>query len=492
VGHPHADVRRLPLFVAVLLVATVPYLNSLTAEFTFDDYGLVIDNPTVPDGTPAHRVFTLPSCTGGVYRPLTILSYSWNRALDSRPIGYHAVNVLLHAATTLLVLLLAETLLGSTSGAAIAALVFAVHPVHTEAVTSIAGRAEVLAAFFTLLALVAFVRSRPDTDSHPTAWMIVSLLAFAAALLSKENALTALPALALVHVWTDEDRDPRALVARCAPHCLVAVVYLAVRARILDTMTLPPPPLLDNPLAYVPAGPRLRTAIIVLWDYVSGLAFPLRLSADDSFDQIPVARSMLDARFLESAVFLTVLVVGAWRLRRRVPPLVFGLLFAAITLSLTANVVFAIGTIKGERLLYLPSVGWCLGIGASFHAWTLDRRRKSLVAIAVLAAFAGRTWVRNWDWHDEFSLFTAGARIAPNSARAQSNAAAVYGQRGDLDAAVFHYKQALAIYPDYAEAAAGAAHAYTLMNRPDEARRFREQAMRSSVGFTQITHAPTR
>jgi tetratricopeptide (TPR) repeat protein len=262
------------------------------------------------------------------------------------------------------------------------------------------------------------------------------------------------------------------------PYALVVVAYVGVRHHVLGAVTIrTPPPLLDNPLAHVDAWPRIGTAIVVLWQYVSVLALPARLSADDSFDQVPVVGSALDPRFLGAAVMLAALGISAVAVRRRAPGVARGLCFAAVAMLVTANVLFPIGTIKGERLLYLPSVGWCVACGWLVARWqpTRPALRQAVFAL-VLVAFAGRTWVRNADWRDELTLFTATVAASPNSARAQHNAAAVYGHAGRLDDAIAHYRQALAIYPEYRSAALGIAHAYQLAGRPAEATYWRAHA----------------
>src|SRR5207247_1880432 len=149
-------------------------------------------------------------------------------------------------------------------------------------------------------------------------------------------------------------------------------------------------------------------------------------------NQVPVATSSLDPRFLLAASLLAIGAVALLRARRRVPIVVLGLLLAGSTLALTANVFVTIGTIKAERLLYLPSFGWCLAVGCLAERFVAPDRRRMIVVALALVLLGGRTWARNRDWHDEFTLFTATARASPDSARAQSNAAAVYGQRGDL------------------------------------------------------------
>jgi hypothetical protein len=465
------------LALAVVAIAVLPYLNALSGGFTFDDYGLVIDNPVLPEGTPPLEVFVRESIPGGAYRPLTMLTYMANERVASEPRAFHVVDVALHALTALLALALGLRLLDRTAAIA-AAVLFAVHPVHTEAVASIAGRPELLSAAFVLVTLLASLHAEDASAGRRPIWRALSLIAFGAGLLSKENALTAVPLLLLVHRWPPVATPVRRIAWVLVPYLIVTAAYLGARHHALGALTIRTlPPLLDNPLAHVDVGRRVATAIVVLWQYVSVLALPARLSADDSFDQIPVVASVLDPRFLTAAAMLALVAGAALVARRRAPGVAGGLAFAALAMAVTANVLFPIGTIKGERLLYLPSVGWCLACGWLVARWRPARPalRAGVLALLVLV-LVGRTWIRNRDWHDELALFSATVTASPNSARAQNNAAAVYGQAGRLDEAIAHYRNALAIYPEFRTAALGIARAYELSGHGEEARYWRSRA----------------
>lgn len=452
--------RRTIVLAAIVLAAVLPYLNALTAEFTFDDFGLVVENTDLPPDTPV-RVLLTSGMPGGVYRPLPMLTYRANAAASAGPFGYHLVNVGLHAVATVLVFALASVVLGGGLAAAICAAFFAVHPIHTEAVTSIAGRPEVLATVFVLGALLAFAagKRRPGARSW---WLGLSLALFAAGLLSKENAFTTVLLVALLEVWLTPRATVGRLVRMLVPYVAVGAGYLAFRVWLFGTLTQPlPPPVIDNPLAHVSFWPRIGTALVVLRQYLAALAMPLRLTADDSLAQIPVVTSIGDSRLAVAVVVLAGVAVALVVTRRRAPALAFAALFTAGALAVTANVLFPIGAMKAERFLYLPSVGWCLACGWIAARWiaTSDWRRALPIGL-VLVALAGRTWLRNRDWQTNFTLFTVDVVTSPESARANANAGAVYGRAGKLVTATFHYRRALHIFPRYATAAEGLAQAY--------------------------------
>lgn len=477
--------RRLAwLCPLVVLAAVLPYLNALSADFTFDDVGLIRDNAAV-QVLPAAHLLTYVYYPGGLYRPLTMLTYAANVSVSPEPLGFHLVNVLVHVLVSLAVLFLARALLGSLVGAVAAALLFAVHPIHTEAVTSIVGRAELLAALGVLTALLAFRRAVLDTGVRRHMWTAVSLLAFAAALLAKESAFTALGLLVVVHWRVDRSAMLRQRVAFLAPFVAVAAGYLALRLAVVGTLGLPEPvgPL-DNPLAHTDSATRLRTALIILWQYMEHLTVPLHLSADYSFNQIPLALSWADPRFLRAALLCTALAAAIVVAARRAPKLAVAGLFTLIPLLLTANVLFPIGTIKAERLLYLPSVGWCLAAGwLTARASVRHAPAAALTLMVLVTAFGARAWVRNADWRDENALYAATVGDAPASAKAHHNAAVALERAGRLDDAAVEFRATLEIYPDYASAAFGIGHIYALKGIRAGAVHWYEQALRQDPHF---------
>jgi hypothetical protein len=447
--------RRADVWLAAVLVAAlVPYLNALPAAFTLDDVQLLATNPMATPGMSPLDWFTRPTILGSVYRPLTMLSYELNGLVSREPFGHHLVNVALHVAVTAMTFVLALALLRSRPAAGLTALLFAVHPIHTEAVTSIAGRAELLAALGALVCLHAWVRA---LHTRSAAWTALSVGALAAAVLCKESAYALVLLLPLVTLRVAPD-GTRALL-RLAPHVAVVVGSLAVRRAVIGALgEAEPPPFIDNPLAHVPFPQRLGTAVVVLADYLGTLALPLRLSADESFDQIPVVTSLVDVRLLAAVGMLAALGAVAWVTRRRAPVIAFGTAFFFAAFAVTSNVVLAIGTIKAERLVYLPSFGWCLAVGWMLRRW-LGRRLGTPAAVvaAAIALLAARTVVRNDDWRDNYTLLTRTAAASPASARANANAGAMYGSAWQLDLAAAHYERAVAIRPEFVPAVIGLA-----------------------------------
>jgi tetratricopeptide (TPR) repeat protein len=466
-----------PAVGLVVLLAVLPYLNALTAGFTLDDETVIRTNPVVTRGLDPWRILASPMDPKDVsyHRPLTVLTYAINEAVaPGFALPFHAVNILLHAGVAVLVLVLASWLFESTRVPLIAAALFAIHPIHTEAVTSVVGRAELLCALFGLMAILSAARA--DAGASRMVCVVydaVSLLAFSLAILSKESGLTVLPLIFLFRSACR--REPllpgmlRGLCSvECVPYVLCAAVLLALRLYVAGPPRVYSVSALDNVLAVVSWPERLRSALGILWDYFGLLNFPLMLAADYSYNQVPVVMTWADPRSLAGGCILIAALVVALRGR---PALAFAAVLPFVALSLTSNLLFPIGTLKAERLLYLPSVGWALLLAYGFdRLQRLPRYRRAAVgALAFMGAcFIGRTWVRNRDWQDNITLAHSMVASAPQSAKSLSNFGVALLKQGQRAAAIEQFQASLAIFP-MGESAFGIATALNEQGQTDAA-----------------------
>jgi hypothetical protein len=486
-GPIQTDVQVSKRILALLvLLAVLAYGNALSAGFTFDDEPDIRSNPAVTGGLDIIRILASPLPPGDLYRPFTVLTFALNEALTpAQAAPFHAVNILLHATVTLLVFWLAVQIFHSGRIAMIAATLFALHPLHTEAVTGLVGRAEVLAALFGLAALLSGSRADTSTSaSRRTALQAISLVCFSLAIMSKESALTLLPLMPLLRVLQRAEPLGRGFRREvCSldwvPYILCAGVFVALRFYVVQSVpSSHEPELLDNVLAFVPLMVRIRSALGILWDYFGLLNVPLVLAADYSYAQVPIVTSWTDPRCLGGMALVTAAMLVF--VRHRHMGIRFAAVFPFITLALTANLLFPIGTIKAERLLYLPSVGWVMLVAFAFDRLLCVRRYRSFALgglAIVVAAFTARTWIRNQDWRDNVALYRSMARTAPDSAKSRYNLGVALQQQNADEAAMPHFTRALDIYPWAEGAALGMGIAFDRMGATDKAIEWYERAL---------------
>jgi tetratricopeptide (TPR) repeat protein len=440
--------------LAVLAAAVVPFAGTLGHGFALDDAAEVVDNEHVRSLRNVPRMFVGSAWEGSgvvapIYRPLTTATYALNHAAAGlEPWAFHLVNVALHAGVALLVLALALRLGLSPLAAGAGALLFAIHPVHVEVVANVAGRKDALATAFVLLAVLAHASRR----SGP-AQVALACVAFAAALLSKESGIAALSAfvawdlLFRREAWKEE--RGRTVLRYCAYAATLAAYLLARRAAVgsagIPLATISP---LENPLAHVELGTRLLTGIAVLGRGLALLVFPATLSPDYSYAAIPLVETPFDLRFLASAAAIAAIAWLSFRGARRLPLLAFAVLWYGASILPTSNLLFPVGTIFGERLLYLPSVALALAAGEAVRR-VLAARRPALrrlawaSGIAVAALLSARTFAYASTWSDDLSLFSEAVRAVPRSVKAHQLLGSALIERGRIAEGVAHLETAV-------------------------------------------------
>ncbi|XP_015513359.1 protein O-mannosyl-transferase TMTC1 [Neodiprion lecontei] len=464
------------VYVAVALVATGCYLNALGGDFVHDDIPAIVRNKDVLAsssvanilrddfwGTPMQDPNSHKS-----YRPLTTLTFRLNYLTAGlTPMWFHATNVALHAAACVLVTKVSLAVASLRPGfAALTGLLFAAHPIHTEAVTGIVGRADVLACIFFLLSFLAY---HGQQTAH--VWSSVGLGALS--MLAKETGVTVLVLNLLYDLcrswhsikrsllearWNDESRN----FSRRAAALLVSFgVLLVVRLALLHG-SLPKfsPP--DNPAAFHPC---LHVRLLTFC-YLAALNFwllvcPATLSHDWQMGSVPLVASVADARNLATCLFFGGCVVLTYKAftdfeQQRHPPLILGWMFLVLPFLPASNLFVTVGFVMAERILYIPSVGSILlTVYGAQVTWTAVPRRRSLITAGVVLLLASgccRTVLRNRDWTSRETLLRSGLRTLPHNAKMHYNFANFLRDSSQPERAIIHYHLALWLWPTYASA----------------------------------------
>ena len=428
------------LFALTLLA----YANSLGLDLAEDSQFLLTQNPRLQSLTAQNlwlilsKSYWWPVTADLIYRPITTASLLFNHALAGAAGGafwYHLVNLLLHALNVWLVWKLATRLLSSRA-AWFAAALFAVHPIATEAVDNVVGRADLLAAMAVLAGLLIY--GRATAQSGARRWLALFAVAAAGAF-SKENAvmLAALMLLSDLAFGVPGGIRARQRLAAYAAALGSLVMLLVARAAVFAPLPSPPVFYMDNVLRYLPRWERMFSVQKVEGMDLWLLAWPVRLVSDRSFDALRPA-AWTDAGAWISLLVLLALLVLALAMRWR-HPLVFWLVgFFGLALLPTSNLVIPIASAMAERFLYLPSVAFAMAVAGL--AWRYLSPRVAWATLGALALlYTGRTWARNADWRDNLTLGLADVETAPRSARLHDMLAKAWFDRdppANLDRAI--------------------------------------------------------
>jgi len=433
--------------VALLgLLVALSYYNALFTPFMWDDKTLVVSNAGLKGGWESLLAAFSPRLWGlrvdneafrSFYRPLhTVLSMIDYRIWGLNPFGFHLSNVILHLFNTLLVFAFALRLSEERAAAFFAAAIFAVHPAHTESVTFISARVDLLSAFFLLLSfhLYAF-HPEPGYTRFGRGFGIrdiLSMFLFLLALLSKEMAVT-MPILLALYTWFFEKWGRRAV--RVAPYFVILALYILFR--FLGLKAFAGQHGLKADFLTV-----AFTASAAVLDYVRLLFFPYPLKAYYSIFWQPSLSAKVIAAFV---LMLVSLFAVLWYLNRDKKLHAFAILWTYISLLPVLN----IGTLGefsiAERYLYIPSIGFSILVGLFFSSLLKDH----LVGKYAPYAFALITVVlvvltisRNRVWKDDVTFYSAMVAGAPGSAIPHANLGHAYMRGGNIEGAVTELREA--------------------------------------------------
>lgn len=460
------------LIICALLVG-ICYANSLPNAFILDDILIVAGNEQIRHISPIH--FLLQPYWGdlshsGIYRPLTIFTFSLEYPIwHVWAPGFRLVNLLLHTLNGWLIFLLVNGLVESPVAALGAAAVYVIHPMQTEAVVSIVGRSELLAAAFFFLAWLAFRKGR-------TGW---TAAAYVMAMLSKESAIT-FPAIMMMDVaLTGGFRKVIDSWRRFALLAASGIGYLALRFHVLKGMGIPKSgQYMDGTLTLFQ---RWLTSGRVFLQYFRLLFAPVQVTGDYDFNSIPVA-GVHDWDAWLGLILVAGLIVLAIRLAKSKPAVTLGILFFFVALLPVSNWIMPIALLMAERFLYTPAFGFALLAGIAWAAIPREGTRL-IVAVGVAGIAAVLCIGHNYVWRDTLTFHENAVRLVPQNARARLGYGFALMRLEKPEDAKAQFEAGLKIKPGSAPLLAGLASAtLRLEGRCDHVRPLLAQALKADPG----------
>jgi protein O-mannosyl-transferase len=438
---------RHALLIAALWAATLlAYANSFQAGLVFDSQRVILADARIQAATSQNvghiwsDDYYNHTGAGALYRPLTTLTYLLNYSVfgdGPNAAGYHWFNFAVHAGNVALVYLLALLIFQETWPAFAVAALWALHPALAESITNVVGRADLLAAFGVLAGLLCYTRFIRPAGSRRALWFLALAASAAIAIFSKESGVALLGVMLLYDVALAPKTSWAVRVVGYLAAFLPVVVYLQMRSHVLAQVSSVVVSFCDNPLLQAGFWTARLTAVKVLGNYFWLLLWPARLSADYSYNQIPLFGWNLatweNAKTVIALLLWIAVAAGAVAAYRRARPLFFFILFFFVTIAPSSNVFVLIGSIMAERFLYLPAIGFagclvCAALAVYRHApaaWRSSRIVMPATLALACTALGDRTYVRNFDWHDERSLWSSAIQASPASYKTHDDMAIV-------------------------------------------------------------------
>ncbi len=507
----------------VALLSFLLYATTFWHDYTQDDAIVIYDNMYTTAGISGvkglltkdtfHGFFKEDGkdklVKGGRYRPLTPIMFAIeHQFFGANPAVGHIINALLYA---LLVVLLYKTLLQlwyrsgdprwQLYSIMAATVLFAVHPIHTEAVANIKGRDEIMALLCSLGALYMCIRY---VDTGRRKDLVLASIIFFLGLLSKENTITYLAIIPL-SIYLTRGRSWKKTIRPVLAVVLATVAFLMIRTAVLgldfggETYELMNNPFLkieDGKYVALGMAEKYATILFTLGLYLKLLVFPHPLTHDYYPRHVDIM-TFADWQVLLALVAHVLLLVAAAKTWRKSPIIAWSILYYFMTLSIVSNIVFPIGTNMSERFVFMPSVGFCLMIAYGLFKIGYERSRQgTLVLLAIVGiALAAKTVVRNQVWKDDFTLFTTDVKTSSQSAKvlnaaggAMSTKAAIMKDGPErtalLQQATTYLEQAMQVHPNYANPALLLGNVNYYRNDYEGAIKAYERAINLNPGFS--------
>lgn len=465
--------------IIIALLGFIFYVNSFYNEYAHDDGIVILKNEYVLEGFSGipdiltkdaydsyyRQLNTVNQLSGGRYRPLSIVTFAIEQQflgaipkdkLDSvlkQNIAYgvrgdqeqkvisnmhvrHAVNVLIYILSAIVLLYFLRNIVFKNDPiiAFIAALIFTIHPIHTEVVANVKSRDEIMSLLFMCLTFIYAFKYQADKNIKTLGW---ALLFYLCAFLSKEYAITMIALLPLA-LYLFNNYSIEKSIKAFLPFVGVIVLYLALRYNTMGEVgENSAEEVLNNPYLFASPGEKLATEIATCLNYIRLLIFPHPLSADYSYNSIPYKDFGNPLVWLSFAIHAA-LVYLMFALIKKRSVLGFALAFYLLHFALVCNIIFDIGATMGERLVYHSSVGFAIIV-----AWLLVKGAEKMkpvgngykvltgFMIVVIILCGIKTIDRNADWKNDGTLFAADLSTVPNSVLVLGNVAASYITKAD-------------------------------------------------------------
>jgi len=446
-------------FALIIILGFIAYGNSLHGQFIWDDDKLIKENVYLKGVSHVPKLFIEDIGSGagikcGSYRPFQMVTYLIDYSLwRLNVVGYHLTNIILHILVALTIYWLVDALFDDKMLSLFTAVLFVVHPIHTEAVSYISGRADSLATLFLFLCFIFYIKS---LTSGTLTYHILVALTYILSLLSRENSLI-LPVLILLYHYTFKKKIK---LNGFLSLLIISFIYILLRSTILKSILLD---LSDSATLFQ----RILGFFVAITTYIRLMLFPFNLHMEYGNKLF----NLTDPEAILGMVILFSLLIYTFRTRNTNKLVFFSLSWFIITLLPQSN-LYPINAYMAEHWLYLPSIGFFLILAKGLSS--LYRRKESRIfslifVISLLAIYSYLTIRQNRYWKDPIVFYERTLRYAPESTKMLNNLGIAYFDMGRKEQGIALFNKAIKIDPADAYAYINLGYAYQQINKNKEA-----------------------
>lgn len=446
----------------IVIIGVMVYANALGGGFIYDDSRLVKNNVYIKQWSNLSKVFTsdIGSGAGSIYfhynfyRPVQMLTYMVDYSLwGLTPFGYHLTSLLLHIAVAIALYFLVSIIFKSRAIAFFTSAIFTVHPLHTEAVSYIAGRADMLAGLFMLLFLIFYIK---NLDFANPQFLIIAISSYILACLSKEYSLTVVLLVFLYHYAFRKKIKWSSMGAVLA----VTLIYIFLKATVFNF------PVVSKPSSGALFA-RLPGFFIAFGEYIRLLVLPFGLHMEYGSPLFKI----YDPRVFAGIAALAAMIWVACKMRSKNDLIFFSIAWYILALLPVSNLL-PINAFMSEHWLYVPSMGIFALAGYGLD-YLYEKRGLKFIALAALSCivlfYGALTVMQNGYWKDSITFYERTLKYSKDNGRIYSNLATEYMNEGQHEKAIEVYKKAVANMTDSAGAYNNLGIAYSNLGRNEEA-----------------------
>ncbi len=483
-NHIIENIKTWQFTVLVIVLGFILYGNTLQNNYALDDAIVITDNEFTKQGFKGiANILSYDSFTGffgkekqlvqgGRYRPLSLITFAIEyRFFGESPHISHFFNIVILIVIVVLIYLLVIKLFLEKKGALFAkklaiitALLFLLHPIHTEVVANIKGRDELLSLLFSLLAFIAIVNY---ISVKKTLQLLLGGIYLFLALMSKENAIAFIFIIPLA-LWFFANVSFKQIAISSLPLLVGAAIFLAIRNSVLGGFGgSVAGELMNNPFINATVAQKYATILYTWAIYLKLLLFPHPLTYDYYPYHIPLV-GFSNPLVIFAILFVVAVLFVAFAGIKKKSVVAFSIIAFAATFSMVSNLLFTVGTFMNERFMFMPSLFWCLAISyLALNYYRAEKKRTKFIlviaVIYVLGFYPAKIIARNRAWKNDLTLFITDAKTSFNSAKSNCSAGGKLWEKGktvsDKDKKQKIYNQSemylrrsLKIYPDYVDA----------------------------------------